>query len=161
MYEDAKSDEIWKPLIHQNQQVEGYFVSNYGTILGKKGNPLKWNMNNTGNYPRVGLTLPKEQFSHYTNNSGTNNVKTNAKVHVLVADAHLPFEDNLPAVWDEFVELDGRQLKLWDLMTHYQKEILRSAYYIDHIDSDKMNAHTSNLRYVSPRENSHAHHYGI
>lgn len=160
MYEGVREDEYFKPLIHQGIKVDGYFVSNYGTVIGKKGFPLKHNTNNNGNYPCVKVMVPAKDFPHYKDEGRLVNSRgIMAKVHVLVADAHLPFEDNLPPIWEEYIEVDGRPMRLWDLMTKEQQATLRSAYQVDHINGIKTDPSKGNLRYLVGRDNTHAYHY--
>lgn len=159
MYPGAKEDEYWKPVIVHNIEVEGYLISNYGNVIGKKGRLLKWNTNNTGNYPKVGISLPLADFTTANKKITGNTVTRMIQVHILVANSHLPFSEHLPEVWRGFTEINGVSYRLWDLMSDNQKAVLRSVYQVDHIDGNKMNAHISNLRYVSPRENADNYHY--
>lgn len=152
--------EIWKPLVHQGIEVPGYTVSNLGHMRGKRGSILKRNSNNSGNYPRCKISAPRDLFPHYTSpNPDANTVPVYVRLHIAVADAHMPFEDNLPAIWQREVTIGGETKRIWDLMDSEQQATLRLSYQVDHIDGDKDNANVSNLRYATGRENSHYYHY--
>jgi len=159
MYAEAYDDEYFGPLFHHGIKIEGYYVSNYGTIIGKYGRPLKWS---SQKYPTVKVRLPKKDFSFYSDDQSGSSWTTGQMipVHILVANTHMPFRDNLPEVWKGYTEVNGVAYRIWDLMSREQQTVLRSCYQVDHIDGNKQNAHVSNLRYLSPVENSRAYHHG-
>lgn len=159
MYSQVKDDEYFGPLYHHEVKIEGYYVSNYGTILGKRGEPLTWSKSR---YPTVKVRLPREDFSFYANDQSGSLTTTGQmiSVHILVANTHMPFSDNLPEVWKGYTEINGVSYRIWDLMSKEQQTVLRSCYQVDHIDGNKQNAHISNLRYLSPVDNSRAYYYG-
>jgi len=158
MYAESHDDEYFGPLFHHGIEIEGYYVSTHGTIIGKNGRPLTWS---SDKYPKVKIRLPKKDFSFYSDDQSGSATTTGQMipVHILVANTHMPFRDNLPKVWTGYTEINGVAYKLWDLMSSEQQAVLRSCYQVDHIDGNKQNAHVSNLRYLSPVENSRAYYF--
>ena len=73
------TEEVFRPI----PGFEGYKVSNFGNVMGKKNTILKQCCNNTGSYPQITLFKDKK----YT--------KT---IHRLVGLVFLPNPDNLPTI---------------------------------------------------------------
>ena len=161
-------DEYWKPAIVHGVTLDTYSVSNYGNVIGPRNKKLKWNKNG-GNplsqYPAVSMSCNPALFADtgYVPNplklrSGkpgfSKAVTLVSNVHVLVANAFLPLDENIPEELDEYVEIDGKTRQIWSLLPNHTKAWLRSLLHVDHIDNDKSNPHVSNLRFISPRANN-------
>ena len=153
-------DEYWSPVIIHGVTLNKYRVSNYGNVIGPANKKLKW-MNNgpkRSQYPGVSLScdpalLENSEYTYAPDKSRVNTVALNARVHVLVANAFLSLDDNLPEELNEYIEIDGQPKHLWSLFPDHTKLWIRSLLNVDHIDNDKGNPHVSNLTYVSPRQN--------
>ena len=157
-------DEYWKPVIVHGVTINKYSVSNYGNVIGPHNKKLKWIRNGGSNfqYPGVSLscdpeTLVNSGYNYSPDKSRIGNTKSVnlvSNVHILVANAFLPLDDNLPEELNEYIEIDGSPKHLWSLFPDHTKRWLRSLLQVDHIDKDKSNPHVSNLTFVSPRANN-------
>ena len=148
---DFIEDEYWKPVIFHGKVIERYTVSNYGNVIGPQGRKLKWTTRSkTAPYPAVSLACPTNLFEHSYR-------KTNAivvYVHTLVATAFLPLDENIPKVFDDYIEIDGSPKHVWSLFPESTKFWIRSVLHVDHIDDDKGNPHVDNLMFTTPYENN-------
>ena len=158
-------DEYWKPVIVHGVTMHNYIVSNYGNVIGPQNRKLKWTRRSKINmYPRVGICFDPirytEKFGHTyrlltsKNKPNCKVSKLDADVHILVANAFLPLDENIPEELKEYIEIDGQPKQLWSLLPDHTKLWIRSLLYVDHIDNDKSNPHVSNLAFVSPRGNN-------
>ena len=154
-------DEYWKPAIVHGVTMDNYIVSNYGNVIGPQNKKLKWTRRSAKNdYPRVGLyfnpNIYEEKLGHkYLRRTKSGEVsKIDVDVHILVANAFLPLDENIPEELDEYVEIDGKTRQIWSLLPNHTKTWIRSLLYVDHIDNDRSNPHVSNLNFVSPRQNN-------
>ena len=143
-------DEYWKPVIYHGKVIEKYTVSNYGNVIGPRGYKLKWTpRSKTAPYPSVHLPMQPGLFEH--DYEGRQN---QVNVHILVANAFLPLDENIPEEIDGFIEIDGRSIHLWSLFTEKQKRWIRSLLQVDHIDDDINNPHVDNLHFTTPYKNN-------
>tara|TARA_B100000287_G_C20169747_1_gene597755 strand:- start:31 stop:585 length:555 start_codon:yes stop_codon:yes gene_type:complete len=152
-------DEYWKTVILHGVPVEKYIVSNYGNVIGPQNKKLTWRKNGgSTQYPGVGLSCDRALFENRgfvpTNLNYKKAVTFTVNVHILVANAFLPLDDNIPEELDEYVEIDGKTRQIWSMLPDHTKLWIRSLLNVDHIDNDKSNPHVSNLTFVSPRKNN-------
>ena len=152
-------DEIWKPVVVHGVTVDSYRVSNYGNVIGPQNKKLKWTpRSKAAPYPRVSIyfnpSLLEPAGYTFKKCKDTDVSKAEVNVHVLVANAFLPINDNIPEELNEYIEIDGQPKHLWSLLPDHTKLWLRSLLNVDHIDNDKSNPHVSNLTFVTPRENN-------
>ena len=144
-----------RSVLYHGIVIPDYKVAQDGLIMSykrKNPKPLEWCMRSKANhYPCVCLVIPTELLTH-VNIENKSHYKTGKKftrtidVHTLVAEAWVDIEDNCP-----------RHLEPWwpSLPLELKKE-LRQYFNIDHIDNNKFNAHVSNLRFVSMRDNNYS-----
>jgi len=137
--------ETFVPIILPNLDCSPYTVSQYGNVIGLRGQKLRWASSN--GYPSVTLRLPLERFSEYDHipwQPGSAHVNTRAKafkVHTLVGRFFLPRP--IPPIFKD----------IWHTLTEEQKTWVQSPYILDHIDNDRENAHVSNLQWVLNKDN--------
>lgn len=167
--EERFEGETFLPTVWQGKVVENSFTGNKGTVIGARyfntgpsgGSALKARVKAHG-YPEVKVRLPLKTFPHYTpDRPGASTAGQWIRVHQLVANTHLPFFENCPDIWKSKAVIAGQSYALWDILPEYAKEELQKLYQVHHVDGNKENPNVENLQYVSPRDNSHAHHYGI
>ena len=143
-----------RPVVYQGHIVPDYGIGKDGIVISYKrtqeGKPLTWSaVGSVGNkYPAVKLAIPIENvYFQYTGTNeyraSTQTVGRKVKVHILVADSWL--DDSCPKDLEPY----------WNMFSDELKAVLRPYFHIDHIDDNKYNAHISNLKFVSPRENQH------
>jgi len=146
------TDQELRPVIYQGKIVPDYKIAKDGLIISyklyKEGRALTWTaVGGVGHkYPAVKLMIPIQNLRHQDTTSAdykptTENMGRKCKVHILVADAWL--DDSCPEDLEPY----------WNMFSDELKAILRPYFHIDHIDDNKHNAHVSNLKFVSPREN--------
>lgn len=168
--EERFEGETFLPTVWQGKVVENSFTGSKGTIIGARyfntgpsgGSPLKSRaMSSKSGYPGVKVRLPLKTFPHYTpEKPGATSSGQRLQVHQLVAATHLPFSENYPEIWRTKVVIAGQTHIIWDVLPDSAKEELEKLYQVHHIDGNKENPNVENLEYVSPRDNTHAHHYG-
>ena len=146
------TDQELRPVVYQGNIVPGYKIAKDGLIISykryKEGRPLTWTAVGVigAKYPAVKLMIPIRNLRFQNTEASdykptTETVGRKCKVHILVADAWLDNDcpEDLEPYWNQF--------------PNELKSILRVYFHIDHIDDNKHNAHVSNLKFVSPREN--------
>jgi len=155
-------DEYWKTVILHGVTIDKYTVSNYGNVIGPQNKKLTWKKNG-GNilnqYPAVSLSCDRTLFESKgsfvpTNPIYKNAVKYTSNVHILVANAFLSLDENIPEELDEYVEIDGKTRQIWSMLPDHTKLWIRALLNVDHIDNDRSNPHVSNLKFTSPRKNN-------
>ena len=148
------NEQEFRTVIYQEIELENYIVSWDGLVISyvkyKEGYPLTWVAIGTigRKYPAVKLMLPADKISFEKSNvnfnANTNKVGRAVAVHTLVANAWMDIENNCPPELDPY----------WHLFPLEAKNIMRPYFQLDHIDDNKLNAHVSNLRFVSSRVNN-------
>jgi hypothetical protein len=145
-------DEIWKPIITEAFDASEYQISQYGNVLGKMGQKLKWfstGIAKYASYMSVKLSLRENNYktdfipqkeSGITSNS--KKIPQTINVHRIVAELFLT--KPVPLCFSE----------LWPTLNKVQRDWIQSVYIVDHIDDDKSNPHVDNLRWVTPRNNN-------
>ena len=161
----------FKPLMHKLRQVPGYYISECAKILStkrtKNASPKIMDYKRkqcvdhpgqkTGNkkyYLRplaVNLSVEKGFFPEYdyvmsTNGQGQvskKHCKVNVRYHRAVLESWKPIDKYPPIPKED-----------WDKTPETAKQFIRDSAYVDHIDGDTSNNHISNLRWVTPLQNS-------
>ena len=166
----------FKPLMHKQRHIPDYYISECGKILSNKqtkikgvpkimdykrkqvvDHPNRLSGNKKTYYKRpmaVNLSVDVSEglFSDYsyvmsTNGQGqvsTKHAKINVRYHRAVLESWKPI-DNFPPIPKQD----------WDITPDSAKQFIRDSAYVDHIDGDTSNNHLSNLRWVTPIQNSH------
>ena len=166
----------FKPLMHKQRHIPDYYISECGKILSNKqtkikgvpkimdykrkqvvDHPNRLSGNKKTYYKRpmavnLSVDVSKELFSDYsyvmsTNGAGqvsTKHAKINVRYHRAVLESWKPI-DNFPPIPKQD----------WDITPDSAKQFIRDSAYVDHIDGDTSNNHLSNLRWVTPIQNSH------
>ena len=137
-------DEVFKPIITNRYNASEYKISQYGNILGKRGQKLKWF--DVRQYCTVTVRLKRSDYtsdfipqSEYVSGDV---IKQNIQVHRIVAELFLP--KPVPLCFSQ----------LWPTLDKKQRDWIQSVYIVDHIDNDRSNPHVDNLRWVTTRENN-------
>ena len=165
----------FKPLMHKQRHIPDYYISECAKILSLKqtktkgvpklmdckrkqvvDHPNRLSGNKKTYYKRpmavnLSVDVSKELFSDYsyvmsTNGAGqvsTKHAKINVRYHRAVLESWKPI--------DEFPPIPKQD---WDVTPESAKQFIRDSAYVDHIDGDTSNNHISNLRWVTPLQNS-------
>ena len=141
-------DEVWKPIITNTFDASEYQISQYGNVLSKKGQKMRWQTIGEG-YMGVKMSLTKNNYtSDYTpsndrgSTSAAKRIGQAIQVHKIVAELFLP--KPVPLCFSQ----------LWPTLDKKQRDWIQSVYIVDHIDNDRSNPHVDNLRWVTGRQNN-------
>ena len=169
------NDIEFKPLMHKQRHIPDYYISECAKILSLKqtktkgvpklmdykrkqvvDHPNRLSKNKKTYYKRpmavnLSVDVSKGLFSDYsyvmsTNGAGqvsTKHAKINVRYHRAVLESWKPI--------DEFPPIPKQD---WDVTPESAKQFIRDSAYVDHIDGDTSNNHISNLRWVTPLQNS-------
>jgi len=165
----------FKPLMHKQRHIPGYYISECAKILSTKqtktkgvpklmdykrkqvvDHPNRLSGNKKNYYKRpmavnLSVDVSKGLFPEYnyvmsTNGQGqvsTKHAKVNVRYHRAVLESWKPIDDFPPIPKED-----------WSATPESAKQFIRDSAYVDHIDGDTSNNHVSNLRWVTPLQNS-------
>ena len=163
----------FKPLMHKQRHIPDYYISECAKILSTKqtktkGVPKlmdykrKQRLDHPGRgaggqtYKRpmavnLSVDVSKGLFPEYNYVMSTNgqkqvstkHAKVNVRYHRAVLESWRPIDDFPPI-----------PKKDWSTTPESAKQFIRDSAYVDHIDGDTSNNHISNLRWVTPLQNS-------
>ena len=162
----------FKPLIHKQRHIPGYYISECAKILStkrtKNGPPKimdykrKQRLDHPGRgaggqtYKRpmaVNLSVevssglfPEYDYVMSTNGQGqvsTKHSKVNVRYHRAVMETWRPINEFPPIPKED-----------WDKTPESAKQFIRDSAYVDHRDSNTSNNHVDNLRWCTPLQNS-------
>ena len=168
------NDTEFKPLMHKQRHVPGYYISECAKILSTKrtkngppkimdykrkqclDHPNRLSGNKKTYYKRpmaVNLSVEVSQglfpeYNYVMSTNGQGQVSTkHAKVNVRYHRAVM--ESWRPM--DKFPPIPKED---WDKTPETAKQFIKDSAYVDHIDGDTSNNHVSNLRWCTPLQNS-------
>ena len=127
-----------KPVVFGGVVMEGYFIeyiNNEVRVWSKKRSKIKR------------LSIPKSGSASYPGFSfsfGPEKVR---------ADVHRVIAENIIA----FPKPQGITQKDWKATPESIKDIMKTVFFVNHIDHDKYNCDVTNLEWVTPKGNSHAY----
>jgi hypothetical protein len=129
-----------KQIVFAGKVMEGYFIEyikSKGTlrVLSYKNDSVK-----VISTPKSGRSeYPALRFSH-------DGVQITARVHRVVAENLIPFP-----------RPKNITKKDWENTPEMVKSLIKSLYFVNHIDHDKYNWHPSNLEWVTSKQNARAY----
>ena len=170
-------EEEFRPVTKFGVVIPDYFVSRDGRVLSSKTskpkilNPkyeiIEGNPNAPGGGYKVphsiGLRVRKDMFPDYTYNTSQQNLNVPGSKYYkrLTKDPtkttiYLKYHRAVMEAWKPIDEYPPERLKdCWEDIPEEAKQWIRESAIIDHIDGDTFNNHVDNLRWVTPKENSH------
>lgn len=146
------TEEIWKPVQRFGKIIPGYYVSNLGRIMGRRGKIYIGRQSKKlarKNDKTARLTfdfrVPHGFYPNYVyrNPVGEKNVVITVAVHRLVMDAFKPLDEYPPIPKED-----------WGKTPESAKNFIRDTVVIDHINDDPFDNRVENLRWVSSLQNS-------
>lgn len=142
----------FKQIVKNGVLVPNYYVSQDGKIANLKTNKL---MKPARNYSKrsgkletlyVSLTIPPDLYEDYQYcKKNKNSVGFSITIHRAVMETWRPIDKYPPASLKD----------TWNDVPEEWRQWVRDTAYIDHIDDNPTHNHVSNLRWVTPRQNSH------
>ena len=163
----------FKPLMHKLRHVPDYYISEDAKILSTKrikgkGVPklMDFKRKQRLDHPDRGAgkqtymrpmavnlsvdvsqgLFPEYDYVMSTNGQGQvskKHCKVNVRYHRAVLESWKPIDKYPPIPKED-----------WDKTPETAKQFIRDSAYVDHIDGDTSNNHISNLRWVTPLQNS-------
>lgn len=128
-----------KPIVLGGIPMEGYFIEYINKeirVWSKKFGKMKR------------LSIPKSGKSSYPGfNFSIDGILTKADIHRVIAENIVPFP-----------KPESMTHKDWKATPESAKNIMKSVFFVNHIDHNKYNCHPSNLEWVTPKGNVHAFH---
>lgn len=145
-------NEEFKPLVKNGTVIPNYYISEDGRIANLRTNKL---MKVRNIYSKrssrleaqfLSLTVPNTLFDDYQySQKNKNTVAFSVSVHRAVMETWRPIDKYPPASLKD----------AWNDVPEEWRQWVRDTALVDHIDDDPTNNHVNNLRWVTPRENSH------
>ena len=145
-------NEEFKPLVKNGTVIPNYYISEDGRIANlKTGKLMKVRNIYSKRSSRLEaqfltLTVPNTLFDDYQyHQKNKNTVSFSVSIHRAVMETWRPIDKYPPVALK-----DG-----WNDVPEEWRQWVRDTALVDHIDDDPTNNHVNNLRWVTPRENSH------
>ena len=145
-------NEEFKPLVKNGTVIPNYYISEDGRIANLRTNKL---MKVRNIYSKrssrleaqfLSLTVPNTLFDDYQySQKNKNTVAFSVSVHRAVMETWRPIDKYPPTSLKDS----------WNDVPEEWRQWVRDTALVDHIDDDPTNNHVNNLRWVTPRENSH------
>lgn len=147
-------EEKWKPVIRFGVTIPNYYCNEEGKVYSKKRNiilkpTIKHDRSGRVSNLKYDLDVDENLFDDYEYRKKSNaingsRVTITISAHRIIAETWKPIDKNPP----ESIALT------WNEVPEEWRQWVKDTAYIDHIDNDPTNNHISNLRWVTPKENS-------
>lgn len=145
-------NEEFKPLVKNGTVIPNYYISEDGRIANIRTNKLLKVRNIYSKRSSrleaqfLSLTVPNTLFDDYQySQKNKNTVAFSVSVHRAVMETWRPIDKYPPTSLKDS----------WNDVPEEWRQWVRDTALVDHIDDDPTNNHVNNLRWVTPRENSH------
>ena len=166
----------FRPLIHKQREIPGYFISECGKIASTKQTKIKgvpkimdYDRQQKIDHPNrlsgkkksyykrpmavnLSVNVNSGLFSEYQYTMSTNGLGQVSTKHMKI---NVRYHRAVMETWRPMDEFPPIPKKDWDNTPESAKQFIRDSAYVDHIDGDTSNNHVSNLRWCTPLENSH------